>query len=139
MDRVFGLIKLIFMHFWPSAQSHVPTHGNIHDLFKELGVKSDLVILHRTFNILLSFADPEALTQYRNERSGVEKDMWDNAIQGAIGQDDSLDVMLGVIGSGLEHVSCDIFLDFYSSCAQNRSGGSLRGISGHTPAGAQCM
>ena len=139
MDRVFGLVKLIFMHFWPQDQSPVSSHGNIQNLFKELRVEPDLVDLYRTFNKLLSFADPDALTQYRNERSGVEKDMWDNAIQGAIGQDDSLDVMLGVIGSGLEHASYDIFLDFYSSCAQNRSGGLLRGIPSHLPAGVQCM
>ena len=127
------------MHFWPRAQSPAPSHGNIQNLFKELRVEPDLVDLYRTFNKLLSFADPDALTQYRNERSGVEKDMWDNAIQGAISQDDSLDVMIQVIGSGLEHTSYDIFLDFYSSCAQNQSGGSLRDISGHPPAGAQCM
>ena len=139
MDRVFGLIKLIFTHFWPQARSPAPSHGDIQNPFKELRVKSDLVTLHQTFNKLLSFADPEALTEYRSKRSGVEKDMWDDAIQAAIDQVDSLDVMIRVIGSGLEHVSYDIFLDFYSSCAQNRSGGSLRGISGHTPAGAQCM
>ena len=139
MDRVFGLTKLIFMHFWPQAQSPAPSHGNIQNLFKELRVESHLVKLYRTFNILLSFADPEELTQYRNERSGVEKDMWDNAIQGAMDQDDSLDVMIRVIGSGLEHASYDTFLDFYSSCAQNRSGGLIRGIPGRSLAGAQCM
>ena len=115
MDRVFGLIKLIFMHFWPQGQSPAPSHGNIQNLFKELRVESHLVKLYRTFNILLSFADPEALTQYRSERLGVEKDMWDNAIQGAIDQVDPLDVMIRVIGSGLEHASYNIFLDFYSS------------------------
>ena len=139
MDRVFGLVKLIFMHFWPQDQSPVSSQGNVQRLFKELRVESDLVTLHRTFNILLSFADPEALAQYRSERSGVEKDMWDNAIQGAMDQDDSLDIMIRVIESGLEHAGYDTFLDFYSSCAQNRSGGLIRGIPGRSPAGAQCM
>ena len=105
-------------------------------------VLSDLIVLivtmHQTFHTLLSFADPGALTQYRSERSGVERDMWENVIQGAMDQDNSVDVMIRVIESGLENASYDIFLTFYSSCAQNRSGGSLRGISGHPPAGAQC-
>ena len=65
--------------------------------------------------------------------------MWDNAIQGAMDQDNSLDLMIRVIECGLGNASYDVFLDFYSSCAQSQSGGSLQPISGHTPAGAQCM
>ena len=139
MDRVFELIKVVFVHLWPQAPSSVPSHGNIKRRFEEMRVEWNIVILHRTFNILLSFAEPEALTQYRSERARLERDVWANAIQRALEQDDRLHVMIQVIESGLEHASYDIFLDFYSSCAEDLdSGGLMHGISVHPPTGAQC-
>ena len=140
MDRVFELIKVVFPHFWPQEQNPSSSHRNIQSLFKRLRVESDLLTIQRTFNRLLSFADPKALTKYRTEKPGLEGDIWHNAIQGAMDQDDSLDFMIRVIESGLGNVSYDIFLDFYSSCAEDLgSGGLIQGISGRPLIGAQCM
>ena len=101
------MTRVVLMHLWPRSETSTPSHQPIQDVVKQLGIKSNISTLYRTYDTLLSLAPVEVLEQYQDERANLEEEMWYDTIR------------VVQSGSGLRHVVDTVFLPLYSSFDKN--------------------
>ena len=101
------MTRVVLMHLWPRSETSTPSHQPIQDAVKQLGIKSNISTLYRTYDALLSLAPAEMLEQYQDERAKLEGEMWYDTIR------------VVQSGSNLRHVADTVFLPLYSSLDEN--------------------